>query len=145
MCGGDGVKKYKNKHTNVIVTLKGDKMVSGSKVYMLEKENGDIDNWSEELFLLHWEAIPWNDFLSQKQRYKRWIFVLCNTHVLREAKEIGSKHTTTVWILSVDLSFAQQKILIGRWITYGNDVKRWRWRREFSMDNERLYWEMRRM
>jgi len=56
--GGDGVKKYKNKHTNVIVTLKGDKMVSGSKVYMLEKENGDIDNWSEELFLLHWEAIP---------------------------------------------------------------------------------------
>ena len=58
MRGGDGVKKYKNKHTNVIVTLKGDKMVSGSKVYMLEKENGDIDNWSEELFLLHWEAIP---------------------------------------------------------------------------------------
>tara|TARA_Y100000114_G_C11746334_1_gene321792 strand:+ start:101 stop:259 length:159 start_codon:yes stop_codon:yes gene_type:complete len=52
------VKKYKNKHTNVIVTLKGDKMVSGGKVYMLEKENGDIDNWSEELFLLHWEAIP---------------------------------------------------------------------------------------
>jgi len=52
------VKKYKNKHTNVIVTLKGDKIVSGNKVYMLEKENGDIDNWSEELFLLHWEAIP---------------------------------------------------------------------------------------
>ena len=50
--------KCKNKHTNEIKEVKQVNQVHGKPVYVLEKENGETDNWSEELFLLHWEVIP---------------------------------------------------------------------------------------